>query len=107
MGELLVRREGAVGTILFSNVARHNAMTYAMWHEFPERLHELDADPSVRVIVLTGDGDQAFVSGADISQFQQSREEERHESVSGAIFHDGFTLLRGRLDQFTGPPAPG
>ncbi len=76
MGELLVRREGAVGTILFSNVARHNAMTYAMWHEFPERLHELDADPSVRVIVLTGDGDQAFVSGADISQFQQNREEE-------------------------------
>src|ERR1035437_9464022 len=76
MGELIVRREGAVGTIVFSNVARHNAMTYAMWHEFPERLHELDADSSVRVIVLTGDGKQAFVSGADISQFQQNREEE-------------------------------
>jgi len=76
MSELIVRREGAVGTILFSNVARHNAMTYAMWHDFPERLRELDADDSVRIIVLTGDGDQAFVSGADISQFQQNREEE-------------------------------
>ena len=76
MGELIVRREGPVGTILFSNVARHNAMSYAMWHAFPERLHELDADPSIRVIVLTGDGRQAFVSGADISQFQQNREEE-------------------------------
>ena len=76
MGELIVRREGPVGTIVFSNVARHNAMTYAMWHEFPERLHELDADDSIRVIVLTGDGKQAFVSGADISQFKQNREEE-------------------------------
>jgi len=76
MAELILRREGAVGTLLFSNVARHNAMTYAMWHEFPEKLRELDADPAVRVIVLAGDGDHAFVSGADISQFQQNREEE-------------------------------
>ena len=72
MGELIVRREGPVGTILFSNVARHNAMSYAMWHAFPERLHELDADPSIRVIVLTGDGRQAFVSGADISQYERN-----------------------------------
>lgn len=76
MPELIVRREGAVGSILFSNVARHNAMTYAMWHEFPERLQELDSDESIRVIVLAGDGDKAFVSGADISQFEQNREEE-------------------------------
>jgi enoyl-CoA hydratase len=76
MSGLIVRRDGAVGTILFSNVARHNAMTYAMWHDFPERLRELDADAGVRVIVLAGDGDQAFVSGADISQFEQNREEE-------------------------------
>ena len=76
MAELIVRREGAVGSIAFSNVARHNAMTYAMWHEFPGRLQELDADSSVRVIVLSGDGRQAFVSGADISQFEQNREEE-------------------------------
>ncbi len=76
MTELIVKREGPVGTILFSNVARHNAMTYAMWHEFPERLRALDADPAVRVIVLSGDGDKAFVSGADISQFEQNRAEE-------------------------------
>ena len=76
MGELIVRRDGAVGSILISNVARHNAMTYAMWHEFPERLRELDQDSSVRVIVLAGDGQQAFVSGADISQFRQNREED-------------------------------
>ena len=76
MGELIVRREGAVGSIMFSNVARHNAMTYVMWHEFPERLQELDGDSSVRVIVLSGDGKQAFVSGADISQFEQNRAEE-------------------------------
>ena len=76
MPELLVRREGPIGTLVISNVSRHNAMTYAMWHEYPQRLRELDADEDVRVIVLCGDGENAFVSGADISQFEQTREEE-------------------------------
>ena len=76
MPELLVRREGPIGTLVISNVSRHNAMTYAMWHEYPQRLRELDADEDVRVIVLCGDGENAFVSGADISQFERTREEE-------------------------------
>jgi len=76
VAELIKRREGAVGWIVFSNPARLNALTYDMWRELPEALARFDADPAVRAVVLAGDGDKAFVSGADISQFGESRADE-------------------------------
>jgi enoyl-CoA hydratase/carnithine racemase len=73
MAELMIRREGAVGWIVFSNTARHNALTFDMWRALPPALAEFSADPQVRAVVLAGDGDKAFVSGADISQFESTR----------------------------------
>ena len=73
MAELITRRDGPVATILFSNPPKLNAMTYDMWRAVPKTLAELDRDPSVRVIVASGDGDKAFISGADISQFEKLR----------------------------------
>jgi enoyl-CoA hydratase/carnithine racemase len=73
MAELIVRREGAVATVLFSNPARLNAMTFDMWAAVPGALSALDADPAVRAIIVAGDGDKAFISGADISQFEKLR----------------------------------
>jgi enoyl-CoA hydratase len=73
MAGIEVRKEGPVGTIVLSNPDKFNAMTSDMWRALPETLARLDADPEVRVIVLTGDGDKAFVSGADISQFGEQR----------------------------------
>jgi enoyl-CoA hydratase len=73
MPELITRREGAVGWIVFSNPDKFNALTYDMWRALPEALGRFDADPAVRVVVLAGDGDKAFVSGADISQFEEAR----------------------------------
>ena len=73
MAELIVRKEGHTGWLIFSNVARHNAMTYDMWKGMPAALADFDADPNVRVIALKGDGDKAFVSGADISEFADKR----------------------------------
>jgi enoyl-CoA hydratase len=71
--EILVKRQGAVGTVLVSNPDKYNAMTLQMWRDLAARIAELDADPAVHVIVLAGDGDKAFVSGADISQFEAER----------------------------------
>jgi enoyl-CoA hydratase/carnithine racemase len=73
LAEILVRKEGAVGVVVMSNPAKYNAMTVDMWAALPRRIAELDADPSVHVIVLEGDGGKAFVSGADISQFESER----------------------------------
>ena len=76
MAELITRREGAVGWIVFSNPARFNAMTFDMWRALPEALAAFDADTAVRLVVLSGEGEKAFVSGADISQFEQNRASE-------------------------------
>jgi enoyl-CoA hydratase/carnithine racemase len=75
LADILVRRDGPIGTLVFSNVEKHNAMTGQMWEAFPDRIAELDADPEIRVVVLAGDGDKAFVSGADVSQFGAERTE--------------------------------
>jgi len=70
---VLARIEGAVGWIIFNNPARRNAMSQDMWEAVPLAFDRFEADPSVRVIVLTGAGDKAFVAGADISQFNELR----------------------------------
>ncbi len=73
MPELILRRQGPIGRLVFSNPTRFNAMTAEMWAGVPGALAALDADPAIRVIVLEGDADRAFVSGADISQFESQR----------------------------------
>jgi enoyl-CoA hydratase/carnithine racemase len=73
MAELKTRIEDGVATVLFSNLPKMNAMTYDMWQAVPKVFAELDADPNVRLIVCAGDGDKAFISGADISQFEKLR----------------------------------
>lgn len=81
MAELIVRRAGPVATVVFSNVERRNAVTFEMWRDFPLRMQELGADPEVRAIVVTGDGDRAFISGADISQFERVRNTEDAQAL--------------------------
>ena len=73
MAELKTSIEGAVATVIFSNAPKMNAMSYDMWRAVPKVFAELDKNPAVRVIVCTGDGDKAFISGADISQFEKLR----------------------------------
>jgi enoyl-CoA hydratase/carnithine racemase len=68
-----VEREGALAWVVFDHPERRNAVSVAMWDAIPEIAARLDADPDVRVVLLRGAGDQAFVSGADISQFESAR----------------------------------
>jgi enoyl-CoA hydratase/carnithine racemase len=70
---LIVRKEGATGWLIFNNPERRNAISVDMWEAMPGVLEKFGSDPDVRVIVLAGAGDKAFVSGADISQFESQR----------------------------------
>ena len=70
---MLVRKEGAVGHMVFNNPERHNAVSMEMWEAAEEILADFNADESIRVIVLSGAGGKAFVSGADISKFEDER----------------------------------
>ena len=70
--EVAVRRAGPVGTVELANPGRRNALTATMLAELPRALAELDDDPEVRVVVVTGrDGD--FCSGADLSAVGDDR----------------------------------
>lgn len=65
--------DGAVLRIQFNNPARHNALSVDMWEAVPPLLAQAATDDRVRVVVFSGAGEKAFVSGADISQFEDMR----------------------------------
>ena len=63
----------AIGWMIFDHPERRNAVTQGMWLQIGEILEDFAKDEAIRVVVLKGEGEQAFVSGADISQFGQQR----------------------------------
>jgi enoyl-CoA hydratase/carnithine racemase len=71
--KMLSRKEGGVGIVTFNNPERHNAVSLDMWEATKRILDDFAADEEVRVVVLTGAGGKAFVSGADISKFASER----------------------------------
>lgn len=74
---IVAETQGPVGWITFNNPARRNAISIDMWEAMPRVLDAFESDPRIRVIVLSGSGDKAFVSGADISQFEGQRSNAR------------------------------
>src|SRR5215510_10641304 len=74
--KMIARKEGGIGWMIFNQPEKHNAVSYAMWQAVPKIMAAFEADPEVRVIVLTGAGEKAFVSGADISEFEERRSAE-------------------------------
>src|SRR3954466_13702970 len=73
--KMISRVENGVGWMVFNNPERHNAISLEMWEAALEIMAGFRADPSVRVMVLTGAGGKAFASGADISKFKDERQE--------------------------------
>ena len=59
--------------IRFNNPAKHNALTMDMWEGLPRLLEQAESDDKVRLVVFSGAGDKSFISGADISQFEDLR----------------------------------
>jgi enoyl-CoA hydratase/carnithine racemase len=84
---LLLEKDEAIGWITFNNPERRNAVSQEMWQQMPGYVRELAGDDAIRVIVLRGAGDRAFVAGADISQFKERRrnmaDEEEYRRISG------------------------
>ena len=86
--KMIAKVEDGIGWVIFNNPERRNAVSLEMWEGVQEILSAYREDPSVRVAVLTGAGDKAFVSGADISEFEKRRNSaaaaEEYEKVSAA-----------------------
>jgi len=71
--KMIARKEGNIGWMIFNQPEKLNAVSYDMWQAVPEIIGDFTADDEVRVVVVTGAGGKAFVSGADISEFGERR----------------------------------
>lgn len=92
-GEILLAREGDIATVTLSNPGKLNALDLAMWKRLGVVMRELDADKRLRCVVVRGAGVEAFAAGADISEFEKTRNNskvartygEQLEKTMGAI----------------------
>lgn len=73
MEELRVSRDGPIAIVTLNRPDKHNAITVAMWEALPDVLTPLASDAAVRVVIVRGAGEEAFASGADVSEFGQVR----------------------------------
>ena len=104
--KILSRIEDGVAWLTFNNPERRNAISLEMWQRIGELAAAYDGDDAVRVVVLTGAGDKAFASGADISQFEENRANaeasERYAKISagareqiGSLRKPVIAMIRG------------
>lgn len=98
-GKILKRVTGGVGIVTFNNPEKRNAVSLDMWEGLGHALTELRDDPDVRMVVLTGAGDKAFVSGADISQFEKNR----HNAAASEEYSRRSAAQRALLANYPKP----
>jgi len=96
---ILIDSSTPVATVTFNRPGKRNAISFAMWHQFSEILQELDADPDIRAVVITGAGDEAFSAGADIQDF----EEHRSDSTKGRGYNDAVNGALKTLSDMATP----
>jgi enoyl-CoA hydratase/carnithine racemase len=91
---LLMEKDGPIGWIIFNQPAKRNAVSQEMWELMPGYVADLASDDRIRVVVLRGAGDQAFVAGADISQFRERRRNMADEAEYSRISARGQEALQ-------------
>jgi enoyl-CoA hydratase len=70
---LLMEKDGPIGWIIFNRPEKRNAVGVETWELMPKYVQDLATDDAIRVVIMRGAGDKAFVAGADISQFKDRR----------------------------------
>ncbi len=92
---VLVHRDGSALHIVFNQPAKHNALSVAMWGAVPPLLAQAANDERVRLVVFSGAGEKAFVSGADISQFEDRRAAKEAVKHYEALAEDALMAIHG------------
>src|SRR5215468_10481712 len=96
---ILIRMDVGVGVMPFNTPEKRNAMSLEMWEGLGQVMTEFRDDPNVRVVVLVGAGDKAFVSGADISQFEKTR----HNAAASEEYSKKSEAQRALLGNYPKP----
>jgi enoyl-CoA hydratase len=98
-GKILKSVTDGVGIITFNNPEKRNAMSIEMWEGVGQALTEMRDDQDIHLVVLTGAGDKAFMSGADISQFEKNR----HNAQASEEYNRRSDAQRAVLSNFPKP----
>ena len=97
-----------LGWIVFNNPERHNAVSLDMWLAAIEIIDDFVRDEAVRVIIVRGSGERSFISGADISRFDDERAEAaavtRYNKASETAFSNLMNARRGDFRYVAGQP---
>jgi enoyl-CoA hydratase len=96
---VLVEREEGIVTVVLNRPEKLNALNKAMWRGLSDAFGALEADDSVRAIVLRGAGEKAFAPGADIGEFESERGNAAQAREYGGLMHE---VMR-RIDQCRHP----
>ncbi len=104
--KLKAERQGHVATITFNNPARHNAVSLEMWQRMRGLLDAYAADPDLRVLIVTGAGGKAFVSGADISKFESERSTQEavktYNATSASVYERLYNFPKPTIAKIQG-----
>lgn len=93
--KMIAKKENGIGWMIFNQPEKHNAVSFSMWQAIPKIMADFEADPAVRVIVMTGAGEKAFVSGADISEFEEKRGSEEAVKIYNAAGDHASEVISG------------
>jgi len=91
--KLVLEKDGPLGWIIFNQPEKRNAVSQEMWQLMPDYIQELATDDAIRVVILRGAGERAFVAGADISQFKDRRRNAADEAEYSKISARGQESL--------------
>ncbi len=97
--DILVQRQPPTATITINRPEQRNAISFKMWSELSRLFASLDADPEVRVVVITGAGHEAYSAGADIQDF----EEHRSDSQKGKAYNEAVDQVLSTVSNMGTP----
>ncbi len=89
-----LERDGPIATVVLDRADKLNAMTKPMWVRLGDVMEQLDADESLRCVVLRGAGGKAFSPGNDISEFESDRSTPEQAKDYGLVLHHALTALK-------------
>jgi enoyl-CoA hydratase len=90
---VLINRDGALATVVLNRPEKLNALDRTMWQGVGDAFGTLDADETVRCIVLRGAGEKALGPGADIKEFETERSNARQAADYGALMHRAMSAI--------------
>ena len=98
-GGKLFLQTGVIGRVFLNQPEKRNALSQSMWQAIPAVCEAIEADPSIRVVIVSGSGSQAFSAGADISEFETI-----YASVETTrLANDAIRLAQARLRNLSVP----